>query len=401
MYEKGQNMQSGCFQGRNRKRKFFAGFFCIIGVFLAIKCICVAQESDKRPVLRNRVYKFRHISAKDAKERLVSLGIGRNINELPHNSIIVESDNPGDLVKASSLLRLIDSEQPFVIKVILTSPDVQKLPRNDEIAAELGDIIIGTFKEPPTDPTKPSVIVDIHELDLIAIAPEPLFDRIADTVLKMLAPATQAVFPEAKGPDKLAEPNAVRVPEPQVVGELTEEQVLAVLQEPDDKQKVVDEPVDDSVKAEDVAEAEEELSSLELLEVMTDIEGKTDAEAEQDKEDLFGDELLEALAEAEKVAQQALAEAQKAAPEKPAAQISEVEELQPAEEPPKVISPRQADDSGLARIEAETIGISKEDLAAIVQAEVAKLLKVQAPPRPDVLPVEESEPNAAPLEEEP
>jgi general secretion pathway protein D len=369
-------MQSGCFQGHQRKWDFFAGFFCIIGVFLAVKCICVAQESDKRPVLRNRVYKFRHISAKDAKERLVSLGIGRNINELPHNSIIVESDNPGDLVKASSLLRLIDSEQPFVIKTILTSPDVQKLPRNDEIAAELGDIIIGTFKEPPADTTKPSAIVDIHDLDLIAIAPEPLFDSIADTVLKMLTPATQDVSPEAKGPDKLAEPNIVPVPAPQVAAE----------------------PVADSVKAEDVAEAEEEFSGLELLEIITEIEGKTDAEAEQAKEDIFGDELLDALADAEKAVR-----------EKLDAQIREIEKVESVQEPPKVVSLEEADDSRPERPEAETIGITKEDLTAIVQVEVAKLLKAQAaaepveppapapPTVPSVQPIEKQE---QPAEEE-
>jgi len=371
MYKKGQNMQSGCFQGRNRKRKFFAGFFCIISVFLAVKYTGVAQAADKQPVLRNRVYKFRYISAKDAKERLVSMGIGRNINELPHNSLIVESGNPGDLVKASSLLGLIDSEQPFVIKTILTSPDIQKLPRNDEIAAELGDIIIGTFKEPPTDTTKPSAILDIHGSDLIAIAPEPLFDRIAETIHKMLAPPTQPKSAEPKEPEKLTEPNLVPVPVPPTTGgafELTEEEVLDVLQETIDKQEAPDVPVDDRVKA------------------------------EEKKEDIFGDELLEALAEAEKAAQQGLAEAPKAAPEKPAEQIiREGEELRPVEEPPKVVPPRQADDSAPAPTEAERIGISKEDLAAIVQAEVAKLLKVRATPPPGVLAVEESEPNVVPL----
>jgi len=49
-----ENMQSGCFQGHQSKWKSFARFLCIIGVFLAVKSTCVAQESDKQPVLRNR-----------------------------------------------------------------------------------------------------------------------------------------------------------------------------------------------------------------------------------------------------------------------------------------------------------------------------------------------------------
>ncbi len=369
-------MQSGCFQGHQRKWKSFARFLCIIGVFLAVKSTCVAQESDKQPVLRNRVYKFRHISAKDAKERLTSMGIGRNINELPHNSLIVESDNPGDLVKASSLLRLIDSEQPFVIKTILTSPDIQKLPRNDEIAAEVGGIIIATFKEPPTDSTKPSAIVDIHNGDLIAITPEQLFDSIADAVHKLLARALAAA--EAKRPAEFAEPNALPGPQGDVADELVEAEVAAVVVDANDEGKATGEPAAKTAQAGGV-EDEEELSAARLLEMMAEIEGQTDTGAKQEKEDIFGDELLEVLVDAEKAAQEKLAE-----------QISKIEEVQPVEEPAKVISLQEADDSGLGRPETETIGISKEELAAIVQSEVAKLLKAQAAGQPDILPAEEA-----------
>ena len=394
-------MQSGCFQGHQGKWKFFAGFFCLIGVFLAVKCTCVAQESDKQLVLRNRVYKFRHISAKDAKERLTSLGIGRNINELPHNSLIVESDKPGDLVKASSLLDMIDSEQPFVIKTILASPDIQKLPRNDEIAAELGNIIIGTFKELPTDSTKPSAIVDIHNGDLIAIAPEPLFDGIADAVHRLQARRPAAV--EATRPAEFAEPNALSVPQPQAADELAAAEIPDVVVDANDEGKATGTPV--AKRAQDGGiEEKKDLPEARVLEMMADIEDKTDAEAEQElaasaprrngKEDLFGDELLEALVEAEKVAKDKLAEDEKAASEKLAARISEIEKIQAIDEPAKV--PEEAGVGAPTQPRTETIGISKEELAAIVQSEVAKLLEAKAAGRPDILPAEE-EPAPPPL----
>jgi len=377
-------MQSGCFQGHQRKWKSFARFLCIIGVFLAVKSTCVAQESDKQPVLRNRVYKLRYISAKDAKERLTSLGIGRNINELPHNSLIVESDKSGDLVKASSLLDMIDSKQPFVIKTILTAPDIQKLPRNDEIAAEVGGIVIATFKEPPTDSTKPSAIVDIHNGNLIAIAPEPLFDRIADTVHRLQAHRLAAV--EATRPAEFAEPNALLGPQGDAADELVEAEVAAVVVDANDEGKATGVPVAKTAQAGGV-EAEEELSAAQLLEMMAEIEGQTDTGAKQENEDIFGDELLEALVDAEKAAQ-----------EKLAAQISKIEEVQPVEEPAKVISLQEADDIRGGRPEAETSGISKEELAAIVQSEVAKLLKAQAAGQPDILPAEAAQPIVPPAQ---
>jgi len=348
-------MQSGCFQYHQKKWKSFARFLCIIGVFLAVKSTCVAQESAKQPVLRNRVYKFRHISASNAKERLVSLGIGRNINELPHNSLIVESDNPAALVKASSLLDMIDSEQPFVIKTILVSPDIQKLPRNDEIAAELGDIIVGTFKEPPTDSTKPCAIVDIHNGDLIAIAPEPLFTSIADVVHRLQAPRPTV---EATRPGEFAEPNAVPASQPHVAAESAE------------------------------------------AEVALGVEDKTDAEAREEpaesaphrsgQEDLFGDELLEVLAEAEKVAKDKLAEAEKAASEKLAARIREIEKVQSVEKAVKV--PQEAGVGAPTQPETGKIGISKEELAAIVQSEVAKALKTHPAGEPAAAPAQKAPP---------
>jgi type II secretory pathway component GspD/PulD (secretin) len=382
-----ENMQSGCFQGHQRKWKSLVGVLCVIGIFLVIKSICVAQEAAKQPVPRNRVYKLRHISAEDAKQRLIDLRIGRNINELPHNSLIVESDNPGDLVKASSLLQIIDSEQPFVIKTILTAPDIQKLPRNDQIAAKIGGIVIG-----PTDTTGPVAIVDIHDWDLIAIAPEPLFDKIADAVRQLQAPAAL----QAKAPVELAEPNAPPVPQPDLVTEAVEAEVQPQAQKAGDEIEITDAPADKPSKT--GAEAEEDLSAVELLEMMAEIEGQTDTEPKQAEEDFFGDELLEALAVAEKAAQ-----------EKLDAQIREVEKVESVEEPPKVVSLEKADDSRPERPEAETIGITKEDLAAIVQAEVAKLLKAQpaaepveppapAPPTvPSVQPIESQE---QPAEEE-
>ena len=360
-----ENMLSGCFQGHQRKWKSLVGFLCVIGIFLAIKSTCVAQEADKQPVLRNRVYKLRHISAEDAKQRLISLRIGRNINELPHNSLIVESDNPGDLVKASSLLRIIDSEQPFVIKTILTAPDIQKLPRNDQISAKIGGIVIGTFKNPPTDTTGPAAIVDIHDWDLIAIAPEPLFDKIADAVRQFQAP----VALQAKAPVELAEPNAPPVSQPDLVTEAVKTEVQSQVQKAGDETEIKGAPVGEPSKA--------------------------GAEAE---EDFFGDELLEALAVAEKAAQ-----------EKLDAKIREIEKVESVQEPPKVVSLEEADDSRPARPEADTIGITKEDLAAIVQVEFAKLLKAQAaaeaveppPPAPPTVPsVQPIESQEQPAEEE-
>jgi len=382
------NMQSGCFQGSQRKWGFFAAFLCITSIFWVIEGSCGAQDDPQRPVLRNRVYKLRHISAKDARQRLIDLRIGRNINELPHNSVIVESDDSADLVKASSLLKLIDSEQPFVIKTILMSPDIQKLPRNDQIAAKVGGITIGTFREPPTSTTEPVAIVDIHNADLIAIAPAKLLDRIADAVDELQSPLLPV--PQAKLPAELAEPNALPVPQAKLPAELAEPNALPAVEKAAEEAQTTpplqDKPAEATLSQEAGVE-EEGLSQAELLEMMAEAEGKTDTEEKEDKEDFFGDELFEALAEAEERAFEQMAE--------------EPQLVEEPEEPAELVLPEKPEEGQPAEPEMQTIGISKEELSALVQAEVTKLLEVQAGGEPGILPVEESAPSTVPLEEAP
>jgi general secretion pathway protein D len=341
-----QNMQSGCIQGHQGGWKFFfVAFLCLINIVSVFKHSCWAQESAKRPVLRNRVYKLKHISAKEAGQHLIELGIGSNINELPHNSLIVESDNSADLTKASSLLKLIDSEQSFAIKTILTSPDIQKLPRNDQIAAETGGIKIGTFKEPPTSATEPVAIVDIHNSDLIVIAPQQFVDKIADAV-EQLQTSTAPGPSYTKLPARSTEPNAPPAPQTPTADQATEPNV------PPMEQKAAEE-----VKKED-------LSGSELLEMLAK------AEEKEEKEDFFDDELFKTLAEAEKEAKEKIAE-----------QI--IEKAQPLEKPTQIVLPEKPEVRQPAEPEAPTIGISKEDITALVQAEVAKLLQTQAVAEPD------------------
>jgi len=186
---------------------------------------------------------------------------------------------------------------------------------------------------------------------------------------------------------------------------LTGAEVAVVVVDANDEGEATSVPVAKSAQSDGV-EAEEDLPAAQLLEIITEIEGQTDAEAKQEltasaprrsaKEDLFGDDILEALAEAEKAAEDKVAEAEKAASEKLAAQISKIEKVQPVEGPAKV--PEEAGVSAPTQPETETIGISKEELAAIVQSEVDKLLKAQAAGQPDILPEEAAQPIVPPVE---
>lgn len=176
----------------NKKGLSFAAFFCLIGIFL-LNIGFASAQNDSYSIFRNRIYLLKHITAEDSKLFLSHLKIGTDIKVLPDNSLLLTSDKPADLTKASSLLGLIDSAQPFGMKTIFSMPDFETLPKIEEIESKLGYLSIGTFKEPPADKSKPMAIIDMHQSDLVVIGPQEYLDTIIKTVSRMqeLSPAEQ------------------------------------------------------------------------------------------------------------------------------------------------------------------------------------------------------------------
>jgi len=178
----------------------------------------IAAEETEKSVFRNSVYKLKHIPAEDAKKILLSLKIGTHINQIGDmNALIVTTGNPIDLQKAAAILGMIDSEQEFIIATIKPAADPQKLPKNEDIAAELGDIVIGTFQDPPSGTEKPLAIIDFHNSNLIAIGLDSSVNKIAEVVKKL----TLSAEPETRKKPK----TAVQQPDQQAEQEEQEEAV--------------------------------------------------------------------------------------------------------------------------------------------------------------------------------
>ena len=172
-----------------RKWLFLLTICCITGISVFSNSSLRAQESDTGPILRNMVRNLKHISAQDAKQFLIDLNIGRSITQLPNtNALIITTDNSTDMQKASSLVSLIDSKQLFAVKTLISSPDPQKTPTNDQFAQKISNLTIGTFRDPPTGINKPLAIIDLHNSNLIAIATKPSLDIIAEAIGRLYTP---------------------------------------------------------------------------------------------------------------------------------------------------------------------------------------------------------------------
>lgn len=170
-------MRSEYFGQHFNKRRSVKAVIVISMILSMIGLQATAKENAK--IYRSVVHKFVYIPAADAKKQLVELGLGTDISELDNiNSLIITTDNLSDRLKVKSILKLIDSELKYEVTRLATAVDPKNIPDTAKINAAIRGIEIGSFMEPPRDNGAAMAIVDIHEQDLIAIAPIGLINPI-------------------------------------------------------------------------------------------------------------------------------------------------------------------------------------------------------------------------------
>ncbi len=164
------------------------GFFfsvCMAIVVLSSGFVLAGERKAASRAARYRVFSLRHISASQGRELLAEVEIG-TVSQLPGSEALLVTADPAELVKASAILQLVDANEPFAIKAICPASEADSLPSNDKIEAELGDISIGTFSEPPVGAAA-KAIIDIHNDAVVAVAPAGYIENIILAIEKLRA----------------------------------------------------------------------------------------------------------------------------------------------------------------------------------------------------------------------
>ena len=132
---------------------------------------------------RFRVFALKHIPVEQAKEFLAEAKLG-TVSQLPAANMILVTAQPRQLIKASAILKLIDTDTPFVMKAIFPASAAGDMPLNEQIAAEVGNIAIGSFSNPPSGIGKAKAIIDVHDDSVVAIAPADRLETIIEAIGK-------------------------------------------------------------------------------------------------------------------------------------------------------------------------------------------------------------------------
>ncbi|UCF44459.1 MAG: hypothetical protein JSV99_06005 [Planctomycetota bacterium] len=294
-----------------------AFFVFAVTIVLTGGLVFAAEQQGETPALpRYRVFSLRHISASQGKEYLDELGIG-TVSQLPGANALLVTAEPEELVKATTILELVDTGERFVIKAILSGSEAKNLPSNERIATEVGKISIGTFSEPPSRAAKTRAIIDIHDDAVVAIASGEQLERIISAVEEL---RESGVRPAAKR-EELVKPEEVEVPKLEATPEREFKGIVPSGEAP-------------VVKA-DANELESEELFNGLLKSLAEAEKKADEEARRIAEAEVPSELAVAEPEAEEMAEQPRVEP---TVERVLEEV-EVEELVERREPEEVVEP--------------------------------------------------------------
>jgi type II secretory pathway component GspD/PulD (secretin) len=179
-------------------------FICVVIVVLTGGYLFAAEQktaSELAELARYRVFPLKYISAEQGKKYLAEAGVG-TVSQLPGVNALLVTAQAEELVKATAILGLVDDEELFDIKTVASVSEVAKFPSNEQIAAKVGDISIGTFSNPPSGDAKTKVIIDIHNNAVIAVAPAGQLERINSAVEQLRRGEAQTL--QGSEPNKLA-----------------------------------------------------------------------------------------------------------------------------------------------------------------------------------------------------
>lgn len=140
------------------------GIYLPVAGFLSVQSTCLAADAG------HQIYTPKSLRVTDVKLYLTQLSLG-TASPLPGTHGILLTADAATMRKTRTVLSLVDSSIPYSIERLGTATEARNLPGNEAIAKRVGHLVVGTFAAPPSGPRAHRALIDVHEGDIIAIAP--------------------------------------------------------------------------------------------------------------------------------------------------------------------------------------------------------------------------------------
>jgi len=154
-----------------------------VSLLLCSNYLWAAGQSagGKTETVGHKVFTLAHIPGEQGKKYLRDLNLG-TVSQLPGTNTLLLTGQPQELAKAITILDVVDAKERFVIREIFPASAANSLPSNKHIATVIGNITIGNFSNPPSDTATTKAIIDIHNGNVLAIAPASQMEKIVSVI---------------------------------------------------------------------------------------------------------------------------------------------------------------------------------------------------------------------------
>lgn len=167
------------------EKEFSRGFFSRLlfvstALLIFSPCLLAAQDGTSES-MRYKIFPLKYITVEQGKRYLTDVGI-ETVSSFPGSPALLVTAGPDELIKAMAILNLVDSQAQFRVSRISTVSTGKNPPSNEQIAAQLGNISIGSFSNLPAVNADYRAIIDVHNDAVVIIAPVRKLDGILSAI---------------------------------------------------------------------------------------------------------------------------------------------------------------------------------------------------------------------------
>ena len=131
--------------------------------------------------IEQKIFELTWLSCDEAQAFMSYLGLGTQSASMAPQELSVKG-TASDIYRTGIVLNLVDCNTPYTLECLGPVAIARDLPTNNQIAAAMGHVAIGTFANPPIGAETPKILMDIHKDKVVAIIPEALYPRLQDAI---------------------------------------------------------------------------------------------------------------------------------------------------------------------------------------------------------------------------
>ncbi|MEN6427118.1 MAG: secretin N-terminal domain-containing protein [Phycisphaerales bacterium] len=144
-------------------------FAAVLGVLLLFGGPLFALEGNPPGALCHKIVPVNNITPERGRNFLTQLQIGTTVSRLAGTNALVVTGDEVAVQKALAVLDLVDTRIEFDVREV--GPAWPGMASNAQIADAVGGICIGSFANPPRDKNKMRAIIDVHDGNVVIVAP--------------------------------------------------------------------------------------------------------------------------------------------------------------------------------------------------------------------------------------